>query len=258
MKSYDSKGQFQGYEKPVSEPTSLKQTKLKVGMSATPIVADQTKDDAQRWLKSAGIYMTLRISHVQIPFNDLVQYFFKNYEQVIICEEEATSAGVHYHLLLLLPDGFVLGAENRKFKQLLKDAFPELTKSRTLSCSILQKIEYTSYILKDGKYFYKGFADEFINTMASKSYKKFDKTVFAKEWDKIRMDKTKKPREKCKEYIKLKRKYNQNIKESTVVELMLTFMLDDEKNIEPFLTNIQNRVDIAVNTPDFLSRLYTS
>lgn len=194
------------------------------------------------------VYMSVRISHVATSLEELKNFFFPLYEQVIICEESATKAGVHYHLLLLIPEKYVLGSENKLFRKDLKLKLPLLETPRSFSCSVVEKVSYVSYILKDGKYVYKGFDDETIALMAGKSYKKYDKTVFAVEWDSIRMNKELPPREKVVQFIKLKRKYNQNIKYATIEELLFTFDCDNAGKDDRRLYDIVSQVQLNLNT----------
>lgn len=192
-----------------------------------------------------GKYMSFRISHVKTSLKEVFDIFSSISEQVIVCEETATKAGKHYHGIMLLKEGQLIGKENKLFRKEMKLKWPLLETPRSFSCSLVEKEQYFSYILKDGCYLYKGISDELIEQYASKSYKKYDKTVFAQEWDEIRMDKKLAPRVKVERFIQLKRKYNQNIKMSDLEMLYLTFMCDTDST---FISHLVSAVAINVHT----------
>jgi len=136
-------------------------------------------------------FCSLRIT-TDNTLQEVFQYFAKKYNIVLVSEEGGDEfTKLHYHLILG-DTATALGRGYQNVRHYVLVRWPELAGNTNKYCvKKVDKITFKtalSYTLKDGKYVYKNFSDSLIERMKKLSYKKFDKQVFAKALECLRIE----------------------------------------------------------------------
>lgn len=145
--------------------------------------------------------------------------------KIIISEEESKNNKIHYHILMMTTDSNQKNAKQNIKNYLIKKytlegnedhAFSEFKKGT--------EKRLASYVVKDGKFLYKGFSNDEIQIFAKLSYKKYDPKAFMLEREELienylkntELDEADEHRKLCRDYAALKTKYRQRHTMSTM------------------------------------------
>jgi len=135
-------------------------------------------------------FCSLRITG-QYILQEVFNYFAQKYNFVLVSEEGGDELTlVHFHLIIGGPDGS-LGRGYQNVRNYVLVRYPELAGNSNKYC--IKKVEKDTfktsmcYTMKDGKFLYKNFSEGLINKFKRIAYKKFDKQVFAKALESLRI-----------------------------------------------------------------------
>lgn len=124
-------------------------------------------------------YLHVRVTASWFSLEKLEAFLDKHLNQYIVSVEKKDTPEQHFHMHILWTK------KREDFSPFIKQFDPLIKGNKHLGVEWQRSDKNPSYVLKDGKYLYKGFSKKQIDDWFKISYAKYTKEDFAKELHKI-------------------------------------------------------------------------